>query len=478
MKQNLSIITIVLSGILFLTGCSSTTNNRSLNENFSAFLNENPSIISFGLTKVNSILDKTNYQSESKIKAFLNEPLSQLKSSVNLDQVYYAIEGPIVNENPKAVYLFLEVKNSDSLKANLTENGFTVNKTKSFNYVGDGDMHLAFDEKLVTVLIQADVQDEQKALLAIREKLNNDLSEGSTAEIINRSDDIVFGVNLENLYKTSSTDLAALPKDKQAKLESMLKDAFVESGLSFKDGAIVYEVENHFNQELKNTLFLNKDSKAQILNKLGKGHPMAGLSLNLDPKKLQSFLDEFAPNAMRDLSDNVGGTFSMAMTLANNDISKLIDGRVGLLAFGDSSTFSTGVIPEVNFFVGLAGHGKTFGESIKELIASSFEVVKLTDNGISGFTSTKYDGQSINLSKSLEKFGKNSFNLFIDFSQVDFKQIDLEGEAEFLELINYVSIDYGIEGGKLLIKAKNGKENALEQVFQKALKLFEDELVM
>ena len=46
------------------------------------------------------------------------------------------------------------------------------------------------------------------------------------------------------------------------------------------------------------------------------------------------------------------------------------------------------------------------------------------------------------------------------------------------ELVKYISVSYNLEGGQVIIKAKDGKENALKQLFNKALRTFEDEIAI
>lgn len=478
MKKIFSFSFAVVAFSLFLTACGGGK-SRSLIESVSSFLNGNETIVGFGSARVGGILSKTGYEEEAKIKALFNEPLGQLKNSVNLDQpVYFALEGPFVNENPAAAYLFLEVKNADSLKANLTKNGFEVKEGKGFHYLQDGDFNLAFDDRLVFVVIKNGVEDPKTELARVIDRTKGDVSTGHIADILTKKDDIVYGASLANLYGTSNTDLEDLSEDKQKELRAMLQNSYIESGLKFENGAIVLETKNHFSDALKNKLFLSADSGAKILNNLGKGKPFMGASLNIDTKRLQEFLSEYAPNAMKDLSEDIGGEFEIAMVLANYDISKLIDGRLGMLAYGDLSQAFDGVTPDFNFFIGLAGHGKTFGSSIKDQMSENLEVVNLTDSGIYGYSSSDYVGNDVAIPEAGKNFGKNTFNYFIDLSEVDLTEFNLDGGAEFVELIKYITLDYGIDGGKMTIQARDGKENALKQVFRKALNIFEDEIAI
>jgi hypothetical protein len=481
MKKIFSFSLVVITISLIFTACSGSGKSRSLIESVSSFLNGNETIIGFGSARLGEILDKTDYKSEAKINAILSEPLGQLKSSLNMEQpVYFAIEGPFIDGNPVASYLFMEIKNQDSLKANLTKNGFELKEDKEFHYLQDGDLNLAFNETIAIAVVKSDVEDTKAALKAIFEKTKGDVSTGYIADILNKKDDLVYGASLANLYGTSNTDLEDLSPEKQKELRSMLQNSYVETGLRFEDGAIVLETKNYFSDALKGKLFLNKDSGAKILSNLGSGKPTIGVSLNIDTKKLQEFLNEYAPNALEDLSEDIGGPFAMAMMLANNDISKLIDGRIAALVVGDATKVAEGMTPDFNFFIGFGGQGKMFGGLLKELFADRFGVIKLWgESGISAYSSSAFsENGKISLPEGAENFGKDAFNLFIDLSSVDLEEFQLDGGAKMVELVKYISANYGTEGGKVIIKARDGKENILKQAFNKALKVFEDELAI
>ena len=62
-----------------------------------------------------------------------------------------------------------------------------------------------------------------------------------------------------------------------------------------------------FSEALNSKMFFKKDASGTVVNKLGTGHPKFGISTNLDMKKLQSFIEEIAPDAMKDLGEQLGG---------------------------------------------------------------------------------------------------------------------------------------------------------------------------
>lgn len=472
------IIASFVLGIL-LVACSSDTSNRSVKDFFSAFLNGKTEIFAFGSAELNTILKKSDYANQPKIGAFLKSPIATLKNSLNLDNPsYYAVEGPFADGSPKAIYIFMEVKNADSLKANLTKNGFDLQKKGDMDYLQDGDMSLGIEQKLAVVVIKRETYDGSKMLAETFEKSKGDVSTGKVSEILNKKSDVVMGMSVSSLYETSNTDLKNLPKDKQTELQAMLKDSYIENLVHFDNGEVVFETKNYFSSKLKSELFFESNASAPIVGKLGQGTPRFGFSMNLDMRKMQKFMDSYSPEAMDALSEELGGPFAMAMMASGNDLSQIFNGQFGFVMMGDPGQ-SDAMIPDFNLHVGLAGKGQTLGQFAKTLFGGSFSQVDLSKDGISAYSSTQFASSptsKLNLPMGCEGFGKKSITAFLNLEGMDMSGFDLEGEAKLIELIKYATFEYDVNGGRLVLKAKNGKENVLKQSIQKIIQELEGEI--
>lgn len=469
MKKLLSILVLVF----IAASCGKDVSNRSLKDYFSSFLNENETIVAFGSAELNSILDKTAYKNEPKIEAFLGDYLQQAQASLKLDQpVYYAVEGPLVNDSPTATYLFLEVKNNDSLRTHLTHSGFDLVKKGDIEFCEDGDVNIGIENNLAIIIIKGGDYKREELMLATFEKTKGDLSEGTQQEMLGVKGDIVMSMNLSNLYTTSNTDLEDLSEAKRKEFRDMLKGAYVENTVQFEDGAIVVEIKNHFTDALKQRLFFKSDANAPVIAKLGQGSPRLGVAVNLDMKKMQSFADDFSPELLRDLSDDLGGPFTMALMVSGNDLSQLFNGQFGMVMVGDPNEALEGMTPAVNFHVGLGKKGQALGDMMSGLMSESLAKVELSADGMSGYSDIEFvsaGGNRLQLPEGCEEFGKKSITGFVNLDGVDMSSFMLEGHAKLLELVKYISFSYDENGGKLIIKAKNGKENALKQGLDKML---------
>lgn len=470
-----------LVAIVVLTACTKDVADRTTKEYFSAFLNSNETMIGFGSAELNDILAKSDYKSHDIIDGFLGETFESLQSSFNLDApVYYAVEGPIVNDNPKAIYVFSEIKNIDTLRHNFEYNGYTIEKSKdnSFEYIKDGDLFIGYKNNLAVFLVTNEDVDENKRLGEIIAQTEKELAGGTVEEMLEAEGDVVFSMNVESLYETSNTDLEKLDKKKKEKLASMLKGSYIQNVARFEDGAAIFETKNFFSDELKDELFFRTNEAAPVIKKLGSGKPLMGISINLDMAKMQRFTEEYSPETMEMLSEEIGGPFSLAMMAAGNDISAIVDGQLGVVMMGQPNQM-TGMVPDFNFYVGLGRKGKMVGETIKDLMSEQFSSLELSENGLAGYSSSQYVPSAsggLQLPEGCENFGKKSISGFINLEDVDIKSLELEGEAKALELVKYITFEYDENGGRLYIKAKEGKENMLKQALSFAMKEFQRNL--
>ncbi len=470
MKKILSIAVLVL----LIVSCGTDVSNRSLKDYFSSFLNGNETIVAFGSAELNTILDKTDYKSEPKINAFIGDILGQLSGSVNLDTpVYYAIEGPLVNDNPTATYIFLEVKNADSLKAHLTENGFDLNTFGDFDFCQDGDMNIGIENNLAVLILKGGDYKREELMATAFERTKGEVSGGNQQAILSKKSDIVMGVNLAAMYGTSNTDLEDLNDEKKKELKEMLKDSYIENSVRFEDGAIVMETKNHFSDALNRRMFFKSDNNAPIVAKLGQGSPRLGIAVNIDMKKLQAFIDDYSPETLEELSEDIGGPFTLAMMASGNDLSQLFNGQFGVVMVGDAGAVIEGMTPAVNFHIGLGKKGEALGELMSGFLGENLAKIELTPNGISGYSDIEFvpaSGSRLQLPEGCERFGQSAVSGFVNLDGVDMSSFMLEGEAKLIELVKYATFSYDEHGGSLIIKAKDGKENMLKQALDKFLK--------
>ncbi len=479
MKKFNSILKITALALLtvFLTACGSS-NSGTAKDAISSFLGQNENVMAFGNADLKSVLSKADYKNIPKLGKLLGSEFEILEKVIDFSSpMYYAIEGPLdSNGNPEATYAFITIKDNEKFIDELTSRGFDVNKTGDLSYSEDGDFAIGMKNNIAIVVIQKKEFNAEKLMVDTFEKSEGDLCGGKTDEILAQTGDFVFGMNVASVYSSSNTELEKLSAEKKKSLKELVKDSYIQTVVKFEDGAAIIETKNHFSDALKAKMFFNSDTKAPVLRKLGKGNARVGLSTNIDMKKLQALMDEYSPGAISDLLGTLGRDAQMALMFTGSDLSKVFTGELGVVMLGDLGANGS-MIPAFNVFLGLEKQGKELGEMAAGMVPSVAES-KVDSDGFKIYSSAEYASNNggLKLPTGCENFGKSGINAFVNLDGVNFDDFDLEGGANVIRVIKYITFEYNNEGGKIYIKAKEGKENILKQAMKVMVKELESEI--
>jgi hypothetical protein len=245
----------------------------------------------------------------------------------------------------------------------------------------------------------------------------------------------------------------------------MVKDSYVQTSLSFENGAAVLETKNLFSQALKDKMFFKADPSGSIIKKLGTGEPKLALAMNLDLKKFQAFLNEYSPNTLTELGESMGGPAAFVLASGGDDaLSQLLSGEVGVVMVGQP-TAEEG-ISDFNFYVGLGSQGKMFAEEAKNFLSLGMARVDLDGKGIAAYSNSAFlpqPGKKLKIPAGCEGYGKKGITGFLNLDGVDLSSFEFEEEQKIIYLIKYVTFEMDENGSKVYIKAKDGKENLLKQ---------------
>jgi hypothetical protein len=161
-----------------------------------------------------------------------------------------------------------------------------------------------------------------------------------------------------------------------------------------------------------------------------------------------------------------------------DSLAGLINVELGFVLMGEPNA-SGSVVPEFNAYVGLGNKGKSLAEMANSFLTKGTMKTEITSKGISCYSSDLYgpkNGERIILPKGCEGFGKKSMTGFVNFEGMDLSSFELNGAAKVLNIIKYITFEVDENGGKLLIKAKKGKENILKQSMEFFVKEFESQI--
>lgn len=472
-------ITIALFTLFFLSACSDNEVKREMDEYLSAYLNDNKEVVAFGKAHINTILEKADYASVDMLNVILGSEIDKYDEFLDAKgAVYYAAHGPLKKDgSPEKVVLFVRVKDKEKLKTHLqSQMSFDLNEAEGFNYTTSGDMALGFKQHLAVIVLQAKNPNAVKSLDDAFSRTEGELSKGKVAELIKSgSGDIQMGVSLANLYGTASGDLKNAPKAKQQELEKMLKDGYVKTSVRFEDGKAVIELKNLFSKELESRMFLAGNEQAPILKELGAGTPRMGFSLNMDVKKMEDLANELSPNS---INKGLGNQYLLVkLATGARELSDLWDGKIGFVMFGEPDA-SGAFTPEINAYMGVREKGQKALNQLEEVGGApqlpGMKPFTIQENGISVLSKPAADGKSLTLPRGAENFGKSGINFFLNLEGLNPNDVaemfDMEELKIILKVAKFVSFEYDNSGGKLIITAKDGKENVLKQALNEAVK--------
>ena len=135
--------------------------------------------------------------------------------------------------------------------------------------------------------------------------------------------------------------------------------------------------------------------------------------------------------------------------------------------------------PEVNAYVGVSEKGQTaltklddFGVETSQI--PGFPPFTVKKNGISIMSKPAKTNEKLLLPAGAENFGKSGINFFLNLEGLNpddvAEMFDMEELKIILKVTKFISFEYNNEGGKIIITAKDGKENVLKQALTEAMK--------
>ena len=458
-----------LSIFLLIVGCGGS-NNKTVEESFTSFVQSNSKVVGFGSVKVKEILTKADYTKIPKFGALIANQLTAFSGAINIDNpIYFAAEGPFDKDGmPSTLYVFAESKNQDSVSKKMKSLGYEMiaDKENKFSYYQDKEMSISVKESLIIGVFKPATKDFKSILAASYKLAENEIKEDKVKEMIQSKEDIVAGINLESLYATSNTDLEKLPKEKKDLLKEMMKSSYILNTVNFNPGEMVIKTQNYFSDELKKRIPLKQEIATNALQNLGTGEPRLGLLFNLDFVKLNSLLKELMlEEEFKDMTKE----FSNEELSFSKLFGDVLNGQFGAVVYEESMA-EGGLTPQTNVFVGLGKQGK---DGFDKLQIPGLDLIQrdIFDSHAIFYTSEAFKptDEPIKVAQGCENFGTKPISGFIHLNGIPVEDFDAEGAYKFIEKIDYVYFEYGVDGGVLKLQAIDQKTNILKQSVDQAL---------
>lgn len=467
-----------LAVVIFMMASCGSNEDRAISENVAAFIESNPSISNFGSVNVKAVLEKAEYKSIDKFGSEISKEFDVIQKLISTDKpIYFAMDGiSSLNGEIPIVYAFAEVKNRDSLVSNIQKRGFDMNKSKAYDFHESGDVAFAITNKSVVFVAQQGLKNGKTIVEKAIEGLKGDEINNKVLEILNSKGDVVIGNDLEAAY-TSVESSMKVEKSVKSELSNMAKSSYSKTIINFEKGAINLKTENYFSDQLNKLLALG-DNTRSVVEKLGSGKPQAAFAMNVDMKKIQLFIDKYAPNLLNQIAKEAGGQAQFALAfLGDEGLAGLISGKLGVAIMGQPDA-SGAFKPEFNFYVSLGKSSLPFVQGFAENSSESMAKVELKGTELSGYTSANYlpGKNGLTLPKGCQNFGRKPISGFVNFDGIDLSNFDLEDKERYVKLIDFITFEYDAKGGSLHVELKNKQKNVLKQLVDEASQDVKDKI--
>jgi hypothetical protein len=229
---------------------------------------------------------------------------------------------------------------------------------------------------------------------------------------------------------------------------------------------MVFKTQNFFSEELKKRIPLKQEVATNVLKNLGTGEPRLGLLFNLDFTKLNGLLkdlvlEEDVKAMTRDLT---------AEEIPINELfGQVLNGQLGAVVYEETMA-EGGLTPQTNVYLGLGNQGK---KGFDRLSIPGLSLIErdLFDSHVLFYSSKdlKPNEEPIKVTQGCENFGSKPISGFVHLNGIPVEDFDAEGAYKFIEKIDYIYFEYGVEGGMLKLQAIDQKTNILKQSVDQAL---------
>ena len=433
---------LLIFGILIsfiITGCS-TKPSSNLVADVATFVSNSDKVVSYGSVDLDAILTKSALSEVETIGPFVDQQMTAIKGALNVDKkIFYALEGPLDQDgNPEFSYVFMEVKNKDSLIDLFQEMGMLFEEEGDLMTYYDMGSAIAFNDN-IAVLVHAGFGTQPKEKLEyVFTKLDGKEKDERVVEVLNQSTDIMTALHLENLYATSNTSLDDLPKKEQKQLAAMVKGGHFSLTTDFNDGNLTMNLNTtRVSDKLKEAYFFKDKSTAETIDNIGPGKPAVALVGALDIQKMEHFVNQFAPGALKSFYSSLGLGGFFLQTMGGEGIASLVNGDFGaMLSFErEEENKQMGQLLNLQAFVKLGEDGNELIDLL-DSFSKNDEVEKVEEgyynyndalihvshNALiyhSNDTSTAtFEVGSIDKVEGMDGFGDDPLSIFVNVKQV------------------------------------------------------------
>lgn len=473
---------------IIITSCSSEP-KRALSTTVSNFIDSNDKVSAYGYFNFLAIKGKAHLSLVPTIGEFVNNQIEAIENAVELtDKVYYAAEGPFDQKGiPRFSYLFMSVKNQDSLKASFSQMGFYFEEENGVMISSDLGLAIAYDEHTLT-LVYNDINENSKdKLLSAISSYDKKIKSNKTKEVLSQTTDLLCIGKMDNLYKLASANNLKMNSVAKKSLRKITKNAQVILNLDFENGELNGTLNYSDLSENTDRQLFNEELNTEMLDYLSSENPIAAMVTSLNIENINDLFEIIVSSESQFKNIAKNPYLKMLLPLAEGDMSNLLNGDVGVvMSYSDSNdVMGFANIPNNNVYLGLGDNPQNFRELLETYAVENTELkleedLFLLESGLlmiedealvfqSGITEKAELklNQSIEL-EEMESLGKEPFSLFLNLKHYSKSRFDSprNSQEQLLFLTDFAKIQANNEALNFSISLKNREDNVLRQVVQ------------
>ena len=445
----LSFVGIILTYLF--TACSEEKSVKSTENSFLAFIENKPSTLISGKIQITDFLEDLDYKQIPKVNTILKNEITQLNKGIDLQSpIFYSVDSLLQPDGkPSIIYVFATVKNKDSLADKLSSLGLLVIPNKQLTTAKGTNFCVGLDEHLAVFQFGEKASENQIIesfkLAKLQEKDN------IFHQILKKSSALQVNLHLENMQQMMDKQLLDRNISKEKELLSLYKNAYITSNFNFLSGSLHADIDFRFPTNLKKRLFFENTRSNEIKQLASSMNNVAGVSFNVNPVKLESFLTDYYPNLLTNVTRN-NFTLQLALfSLGNKPISSITNGKAGVTIQHNKNHLKP------RFYLGLG--------SKKELITPFIEPTINELQKMSFYTTISKSQPAKERNSFFAKhFGQSGLSFFVEPNKIPVTQRSIDDKYKFLDAIHYISFELTNNGGKLIIQGKNNKKGVLNQI--------------
>lgn len=441
----------VLFVFILSIACSDKEKTKTTEDSFLSFIEHTPSTFLSGKITLDNLLNDLEYQDIPKLNTLLKSEVSTLSKGFDIKQsIYFTIDSLFqANGTPSGVYLFLPVKQKDSLCDKFSSLGYLVEPGTTSNFITGNNLSGRIDAHTAIIHLSKFASKE-----TINKAYTHSLKPRKNLISTNKNNTAIsIRLHMENMQRMLDEHYLDRLGSQREELLSLYKNSYITGDFTFKNGSLNGDIDFDFSVALKKRLFFNDNAPA-ALNSISQSDFVSGMGLSINPYKTDAFLTDFYPNLLSRLTEENLMMQLALMSLGNKPFSNITKGELAL-------AYHHQTIPTC--FIQLGEKADLIKKTISPYLNQS-PIPNITFNG---------DLLTNTIPKNVTNTLQAGF--YYTYQSKNDKTIrSIENPLKFLDAIESITFLLHNQGGNITIKGKKTNDGLLHQISMMYVKNIEE----